>query len=161
MIKKIVPFVPVSLILVLLFTVLVLFNVGFGRSRYILFFPLDSMNGMNAEVRDVYRASSADKRLEIFLNELILGPVALRMNPFIPQGTKVRSFIHSGEKLYLDLDRGFLNESQRIFLDHEEQIELLTRNIQFNFPGIKEITVTVEGQIPGSDYYATSANNES
>lgn len=161
MIKKIIPFVPVSLILVLLLTVITLFNFEFGRSRYILFFPLDSMTGRNAEIRDVYRANDADKKLEIFINELILGPVALRMNPFIPQGTNIRSFIQSGDRLYLDMDRGFIRESQRVSLTFDEKVELLVKNIQFNFPGIKEVVVTVEGQIPGSDFFSISAKNES
>lgn len=161
MIKKAVPYLPVSIILILLLTVVILFNYEKGRSSYVLFFPLDSMNGKNAEIREVYRSRDPQHKLEIFVNELILGPVTLKMNPFIPEGTKIRSFIWRGEKLYLDLNKDFIRESSSIPLNYEEKINYLKENILFNFTQIKDITVTVEGQIPGSDFYALSENNES
>ncbi|MBF9017660.1 MULTISPECIES: GerMN domain-containing protein [unclassified Oceanispirochaeta] len=161
MIKKAVPFIPVSIILILLLTVVILFNNENGRSSYVLFFPLDSMKGKNAEIREVYRSKDSHHRLDIFINELILGPVALKVNPFIPEGTKIRSFIWRDELLYLDLNKDFIRESASIPLDYMEKIVYLKENIFFNFPQIKDITITVEGQIPGSEFYALSEKSES
>lgn len=156
-----IPLFPLLIIIILLLTVLVMFNFEKGRSSYVLFFPLDSNNGKNAEIREVYRSNDSQHRFEIFINELILGPVALKMNPFIPEGTKIRSFVWRDEKLYLDLNKGFIEESASIPLDYIEKIAYLKENIFFNFPQIKVITVTVEGQIPGSEFYGLSEKNES
>ncbi|MDC7235564.1 MAG: GerMN domain-containing protein [Spirochaetales bacterium] len=156
MIKKILPYTPVALMLVILITVTVLFNYEKGRNSYILFFPLDTMNGSNAEMRDVYRSSDKDRRLEIFINELILGPVSLKMNSFIPSGTKIRSFIWNDDVLYLDMNKEFIRDTASIPLDYEARISILKRNIQFNFPKIREISLTVEGQVPGSEYFGLS-----
>lgn len=155
------PFFPLILILILLFSVLIMFNFEKGRSTYVLFFPLDSMNGKNAEIREVYRSNDSQHRLEIFIKEIILGPVALKMYPFIPEGTKIRSFVWRNEKLYLDLNKDFIRETASIPLDYIERIDFLKENILFNFPQIEEITVTVEGQIPGSEFYGLSENSES
>jgi Sporulation and spore germination len=161
MIKKMAPFFPLIIILILLITVLIMFNFEKGRSSYVLFFPLDSMNGKNAEIREVYRSNDSQHKLEIFISELILGPVALKMNPFIPEGTKIRSFVWRDEKLYLDLNKDFIRESASIPLDYIERIAYLKENIFFNFSQIELITVTVEGQIPGSEFYGLSEKNES
>lgn len=161
MIKKIVPFIPLTLILILLITVTFLFHMEKGRTQHILFFPLDSMNGNNAEIRNIYRSAESSRRLDLFIQEMILGPVELKMNPFIPAGTKLKASIWKGNTLYLDFNKDFILNSQQIPFSYTEKIEYLNENIKFNFPQIKEIIVSIEGQIPGSTFYIESENIDS
>ncbi|QEN07506.1 hypothetical protein EXM22_05695 [Oceanispirochaeta crateris] len=161
MIKKILPFVPVALIFLFLITVLILFNLEKGRNSHVLFFPLDGMNGKNAEIRNIYRSSDPKHRIDLFISELILGPVELELNSFMPEGTKIKASIWSGNSLYLDFNKDFILDTPRIPLSYTEKIDYLQRNIKFNFPHIKEIVVTVEGQIPGSEFYYDSEKIDS
>ena len=156
MIKRFLPYTPAALILISLLTVILLLNLDRGRNSYILFFPLDSQTGRDAEIRMIHRHRGEDYRLKRFISELILGPVELKLNPFIPAETKLKSMIHDSQTLYLDFNRHFLDVSGGIPLNYEEKIEFVKENILFNFSGIKEIFITVEGQVPGSEYFFIS-----
>ena len=161
MIKRFLPYTPAVLILLSLITVTLLLNLNFGRNSYVMFFPLDSQSGKNAEIRMVHRHREENFRIKRFISELILGPVELKLNPFIPAGTKLNSMIRSDQTLYLDFNRHFIDESARIPLNYEEKMRFLEENIYFNFSSIKEIVITVEGQVPGSDFYHQSEDESS
>jgi len=156
MIKKMIPFAPAALMAVLFLTVLVLFNFENGRNQYVLFFPLDSMKGKNAEIRNIFRSSDASHKMDLFVHELLLGPEVLQMNPFIPSGTKLKASIIKDDTLYLDFNKDFINEIPGMPISYAEKINYIQENVRFNFPQIKEIVVTVEGQIPGSGFYSQS-----
>jgi len=156
MIKKVIPFVPTALMAVLFITVLVMFNFEKGRTQYVLFFPLDTMKGENAEIRNIYRSSETQHKMSLFVHELMLGPEILQMNPFIPSGTKLKSLILKGNSLYLDFNKDFIKDIPVTPIGYKEKINYIRQNISFNFPHIKEIVVTVEGQIPGSAFYSQS-----
>ncbi len=156
MIKRFLPFIPAVLILISLLSVILMLNLNRGRNSYVMFFPLDSQNGRNAEIRMIHRHRSEEYRLQRFISELILGPVKLELNPFIPVETKLNAMIRSEQTLYLDFNRHFIDESPRIPLSYEEKIEYMKENILFNFPGIKEIVITVEGQVPGAEFFFLS-----
>ena len=156
MIKRFLPYTPAVLILISLLTVIFLLNLDRGRNSYVMFFPLDSQSGGNAEIRTIHRHRTENIRMERFISELILGPVELELNPFIPEGTKLNTLIHSDQTLYLDFNRHFIDESARIALNYNERMDYLNRNIHFNFPGIKEIVITVEGQVPGAEFFFLS-----
>lgn len=161
MMKRFLPYAPVALILLSLLSVILLLNLNHGRNSYVMFFPLDSQSGKNAEIRMVHRLRGEELRIRRFVSELILGPVELKLNPFIPVGTKMKSMVHSGQTLYIDFNRHFTDESARIPLNPDEKMGYLRENIFFNFPGIKEIVVTVEGQVPGSDFFYLSDEESS
>ncbi len=156
MIKKLIPFAPAALAAVFFLTVLTLFNFEKGRTQYVLFFPLDSMKGKNAEIRNIYRASDGSHRMDLFVRELLLGPEVLQMNPFIPPGTKLKASIIKGDTLYLDFNKDFIKDIPGTPVNYEEKNNYIRENIRFNFPQIKEIVITVEGQIPGSGFYSPS-----
>jgi hypothetical protein len=161
MMKRLLPYAPAALILLSLLSVILLLNLNHGRNSYVMFFPLDSRSGKNAEIRMVHRRRGEDLRIKRFVSELILGPVELELNPFIPVGTKMKSMVRSGQTLYLDFNRFFIDESARIPLSYDEKMGFLRENILFNFPAIKEIVVTVEGQVPGSEFFFLSEEENS
>ncbi len=152
--RKFLPFIPPALLLCFLLLNLGLFFTGRGQSRRVLFFPLDSGNGQNGEIRNMRLEKGMEKELKAFVEELLLGPVSLEMNPVAPPGTRLESILYRDGQAYLDFSRELALNNGQFQLDCQKSMELIRENLLFNFPRIQNLVITVDGQLPYSGFFA-------
>jgi len=117
--------------------------------RRLLFFPDTAGGERHAERHYVPRRSAQVDQIQIFIEELQLGPVQLGSVPFIPDTAELRSLVLDEEGvLYIDFTPNIMfdeQDSERNFSDLEE---LLTENLHHNFPSLESSVVLVGGQVP-------------
>jgi len=162
MIKKYLKWIPGSLFIALFILSIILVQIGMGRARQVLFFPMDNGKSTDAEIRLIPRIRDREERILETVKELLLGPSELKLNNILPAGTKIRTVILREKTLYLDFSEHFIYDSRGMTLPYGERIELLKRNLMFNYPFLDNISITVNGQIPDSSFYRIehSFNND-
>ena len=141
---------------VLLLSLLLFLFVDNRQSQIVLFFPNYANHRLTGEERFVPRHSTESQGIETVVNELILGPEQLRHDRALARETTVRSLLVKGNTAYVDLSAGILFPTEAVALSFEESLQAIKRSIRFDFPSIKQVIITVEGQEPQSE---VSANN--
>jgi len=136
----------------------VYFNVNTSEMRRrVLWFPDATASSVQAEWRFVPDRDSPQESIRVFVEELLLGPVRLGSVVFVQPGTKVQSVVLDEQKrLFVDLaGENFvsLDETGRSV---EEVIQLLQQNLMHNFRFLREVQITVDGQVPGAPFFRTS-----
>ena len=95
------------------------------------------------EIRRV-KKDKVRTNIQIFVDELILGPTIQRAMPIFPLGTKVKSCFERNKVLYLDIsEEAFHNFSDYSTIN--EKMIILKKNIMKNFKNIKNIELYIEG----------------
>jgi hypothetical protein len=119
--------------------------------RVLLFFPDTAGGSRHAEWHFVPRRSDPTDRIEVFIDELRLGPVEIGSVPFIPESADVRSIVVDSEGvLYIDFTPDIMfdeSDSERNFADLEQ---LLTENLRHNFRNLQGTVVLIGGQVPNA-----------
>jgi len=156
--QKILKWLPVSLIFVFFILSIVFANTGFVRLKQVLFFPLDNAKGFNGEQRLIKRYTDREERISSTLREILLGPSELGYEKIVPVGTKIQSLILRENILYLDFSKHFIDDIKGFSLPAEERLRFIEKNLIFNYPFIKEIVITINGQLPFTPYYRTEQN---
>ncbi len=126
-----------------------------GRVRRVLFFPSTTTREapgkparLVAEARLLPRHRDAGRDARELVDAVLLGPARHGEAPLFPAATTVRTLVVRRGVLYVDLS------AQAAFPDPvapvalEDAAAALRRTVRFNFPGIREIAFTVDGQVP-------------
>ena len=145
-----------ALVFVLLLSLVLFLFVDNQQSQIVLFFPNYANHRLTGESRFVPRPPGLNRGVETVVNELILGPEQLRHDRALARETSVRALLVKGDTAYVDLSAGILFPAESVSLSFEESLQAIKRSIRFNFPSIKHVVITVEGQEPQSE---VSANN--
>ncbi|WP_028973114.1 GerMN domain-containing protein [Spirochaeta cellobiosiphila] len=113
-----------------------------------LFFPRGISRELIGEVRYVPQRKDREEAIRLVVKELFLGPAEYQNTLLVPRGSKLKAVILRDKKLYLDL-------SKSVILGHEDQSSYvdkvyngIEKTVRFNFPSVKEIVITIEGQTP-------------
>ncbi|MGA2480138.1 MAG: GerMN domain-containing protein [Spirochaetia bacterium] len=114
----------------------------------ILFFPSHSGRRMVAEERLLPRHWSRERDVTELVEGVLLGPTGHDALRIFPRGASVLSALIHGHTLYLDLSPRVLGEDPEVPLHGEEALSALSRSIRFNFPRLREIVISIDGQIP-------------
>ena len=108
----------------------------------------------------IYKASDSDvlriehkyiplgresERIVTYVNELLLGPVSEHCIPVFEKGTKLLSCFKRNGILYVDISEDAL-KGNAVSTDFRQQIALFKKNVQRNFPTLKEIELFIEGK---------------
>lgn len=133
-----------STLLAIVFVVsFVFFIFSCSNSRYVLYFPMFDSEKNIVEIRRV-KKDKVRTNIQIFVDELILGPTIQRAMPIFPLGTKVKSCFERNKVLYLDIsEEAFHNFSDYSTIN--EKMIILKKNIMKNFKNIKNIELYIEG----------------
>jgi hypothetical protein len=118
-----------------------------GAAR-ILYFPGHANRRMVAEQRLLPRHRSLERDVTELVEGLLLGPTRHDAQRIVPRGASVLSALVHGHALYLDLSPRVLGEDPEVPLHGEDAFSALARSIRFNFPRLREITISIDGQIP-------------
>ena len=98
-------------------------------------------------MRRLPRQDSFEDDIELFVNEMILGPYKIDHLRIIPEKTKLQNlFFRDKSSLYIDFSADFIVTENKLSIVTSEMIELINKNLRYNFPILEEITLSVDGQ---------------
>ena len=125
-----------------------------GRERRVLFFPELSGTGgplrLMGEVRYVPYRADPGADLRVLVEETILGPADHRAHRLLPRAAEVISAHVHGATAYLNLSRHAWFEPTPVPSSGGERLQALADAVHYNFPGLREVRMLVEGQEPRS-----------
>ena len=125
-----------------------------SQSERYLFFPENITGKLKGESRLVPRHRTLEADVQTLVAEELLGPVRVRDKRLVPVDTRIRSLIVRNEKVYIDFSTEMVTAADQVQETTTRAIQILTHTIQFNFPQIKQVTVTINGELPGQPYFS-------
>jgi len=132
---------------VFVLSVIVYIFTGAGQVNRVLFFPTEGTMELSGELRRVPRRGSDEENIELLVEELILGPVELSLNPLIPKYTTVRTCMFRDRTVYLDLSPELIVGKGSVELSVDESLAGVDRTIRFNFPRVEDIVFFIDGEM--------------
>lgn len=137
------------LISILLFLLILSLSVYFfadnNLARRVLFFPDRSSN--SGEVRRLPRQKTLEGEIELFIKEMILGPYKIDHLRMISEETRLQNlFLRDKSSLYIDFSADFIVTENKLSIVTSKMIELISKNLRYNFPILEKITLSVDGQ---------------
>jgi len=137
------------LISILLFLLILSLSVYFFADnnlvRRVLFFPYGS--SISGEIRRLPRQQTLEKDIELLIKEMILGPYKIDHLRIIPEKTRLQNlFLRDKSSLYIDFSADFIVTENEFIMVTSEMIDLISKNLRYNFPILEEITLSVDGQ---------------
>jgi len=139
-----------TFIISLLFGISVLAFVFTGMSsiRRVYFFPQVGINELRGEQRFVPFRTTRQESIELFVRELILGPIHVDHLRVVPRDTRLTALETVGSTVYLDLSPEIIFRADDTPLSLKEIVTVIRKNIQFNFRDTKEVVITIGGEEP-------------
>ncbi|GAB6090987.1 hypothetical protein [Spirochaeta dissipatitropha] len=138
----------VLLVSLFLFSTVMWFVQGNTQREYILFFPGAVRTDISGEPRSIARTDSRETQLEKIVNEIILGPLSVEQGRVFNRGTRLNSLSLRRGTLYMDLTAEAVISGRGSNLGYSEAEDALLRSIRFNAPYVRDIIITLDGQIP-------------
>lgn len=132
-----------SLVIIFLISLTLFFLQGYGHRKVFLFESLDE-EGLFAENRYYPRNKYIDD-VELYVSELLLGPIGERYKLIFPRGTKVKTCFVQNKVLYVDLSTEALFPNERVSTNREGA-EIFKKNIFRNFRNIDIINIYIDGR---------------
>ena len=126
-------------------SILIFFIAGNTSDRRVFFFP--GREEFSGEVRLVPHQKSSEDNIQMFVNELILGPYSIDHFRAIPQKTKLQSLLlRNKTQLYIDFSSDFIVFNDDFSMMPSEMTVLIKKNLNYNFPFLKGISISIDGQ---------------
>ena len=139
--------VSISLIAVSFILSLSLYlSMNYVNRRVFVFEGLDR-NRLYVEDRFYPNVKNVDK-VELYVSELVLGPVGNRYKNLFRPGTKVVSCFARGKNLYVELSKDALIPEKNT-TEFSKAVKLLKKNVRRNFHGIKNVHLYIDGVAVG------------
>lgn len=130
---------------------------GSNKREEVLFYPLDDMITMEAELRVIPHYNMPQKQMEQLVREILLHPVDVRLNPIVPEDVTLRSLMYDKENqtLYIDLSDAIVitDRSGKKYPSDTLMLEMLEKNIRFHYPMLEQVLITVNGMVPFRTLY--------
>jgi len=120
----------------------------------VFFYPLNSGESIGSERRGIPARRDPVDEIDVFIDELLIGPVALHLEKTAPRGTTLRHVAVIDKTAYVDLDSGMLRVNEALPIDFDTAIDTIRTNILFNFPRIEDVVFTINGHQIHAPYYA-------
>lgn len=141
-------------VVIFLLSLLLFFALDDNQFEVVLFFPTYTNHRLTGEERFVPRHSTLARNVETVVEGMILGPELIRHNRVISPDTRVRAvFVHGGTAI-VDLSPAVLFPGPEVSSSFDESVQAIKHTVQFNFPAIRRVVVTVAGQEPSSEVSA-------
>ncbi|MFP4441648.1 MAG: GerMN domain-containing protein [Spirochaetia bacterium] len=144
---------PSFLGIILILSIMLYLFIPPERTRKILFFPETIQGGISGETRHLPRFNTNEKSVENLLSELLLGPVNIQLSPIFSMDTEINSILLIKNEIFIDFNMAAVLGTTNSILSFTEKIELVKKNLYFNFRGIDAVTVTIDGQVPSFPVY--------
>ena len=152
------PMVTAGLLFLVFFVSLMVFLIrGPEKKRVILFFPEDDYVDVAGDFHILPVRDNRSDNMKVLLGEALLEPYDFHLNETVPEGVVINSLIFDSGKniLYIDLSIEFisLGEETPRPLDGDTMLEILKKNLMFNFHDVTDVKFTVDGQVPHSHVF--------
>lgn len=142
--KRTLLLISIMVVLVIL-SMTIYFVVGNNLVRRVLFFP--GRNTSSGEMRHVPKQEYVEENIELFINELILGPYSIDHLRLIPEKTKLQGLLLRNKSfLFIDFSADLIVSEQELSINTAKILELIKKNLMYNFPILEEISLSVDGQ---------------
>ncbi len=139
----------VSLILALFVFSLLSWLICLPRyQRMVFLFPGVVNSAVQGETRLVPRVYGRENRIRTAVDEILLGPISVERSPLFPPESRLRSLLYRHGKVYIDFDASIFLDNENLVLNFEKALDVFRESLLLNFPYIKLIQITVNGQIP-------------
>jgi hypothetical protein len=125
---------------------LVLFSFIFitPQERAVFFFPEVKKGKVSTEIRYLPSARGTDARLNLYVSELLLGPMHPEYLPLYSRETQVRSAFIRKHIAYIDISADALSPVKTI-VSQEKAYELFKKNVCTNYRNIDKIYLYIDG----------------
>lgn len=117
-----------------------------SRVERVLFFPDEVGQELRGELRRLPERDDLAGNIELYVNELILGPISIDLYRLIPQEVRLHSLLVDVDTLYLGFTENLITSAETVPMSFNSIIEGLETAIVFNFPEIKEVKTTIGGE---------------
>ncbi|MDC7228190.1 MAG: GerMN domain-containing protein [Spirochaetales bacterium] len=117
-----------------------------SRVERVLFFPDEEGRELHGELRRLPVRDSRAGNIELYINEIILGPATIDLYRLIPQGVKLESLLVDDEVLYLGFSENLVTTAENVPMSFNGIIEGVEKAVVFNFPEIKEVKTAIGGE---------------
>ncbi len=135
-----------AIILVFIFSLTVYTVVNFHKSERVFFFPDHQNSRIVGETRKIPAFFlKKEKNIDIFVNELLLGPINMKLDPLFSSGTKPEKVLYRNKIVYLDLNFKALVPDKKAIHGFDKGVKMLDKNIRFNFPYVSKVVFTISG----------------
>ena len=136
---------PVIILAVSLIIFFVFFN---DKQEKIFYFYESGTEKAVGEMRTIPKYNHEEKNIQVYVNELLLGPRGMNLVSVFPEGTKLNQLMLREKKLYIDINNMLLKTDISKSYNIGKSIKLLRKNIIFNFPDISSVIFTITGEEP-------------
>ena len=138
----------VLLVSALLFSLLSLLLFPQEYTRRVLFFPNGVTGEPAGEEHLLPRRGEREAAIELFVEELVLGPNTLGSVGILPERSSIELLMLRDGKLYLDFSPEILDTEEELRISFDDVLDMTEYNIRYNFPFLGSVEITVTGQLP-------------
>jgi hypothetical protein len=140
------------LFIFLLILSLTLFFVSKPWYPRVLFFPEQNTGKLVGERRFLPPRKGLTSQIELYVQELILGPSEPFLTRIVPREVHLQSVIARDGEVYVSLSREIIQTRPDASLSFDQSLQAIANGVLFNFPSVRDLYLLVEGQIPGEKY---------
>lgn len=116
------------------------------RVERILFFPDEDGQKVFGELRRLPVRGEPAADIELYVNELLLGPVTIDLYRLLPQDVALESLLLDEDILYLGFSENLVTSAETVPMSLSGIIEEVEKAVVFNFPEIKEVKTAIGGE---------------
>ncbi|MBI9108332.1 MAG: GerMN domain-containing protein [Spirochaetales bacterium] len=116
------------------------------RLERVLFFPDEDGQQLLGELRRLPVRDELAGNIELFIDELILGPGEIDLYRLFPEEVKLESLLLDGNTLYLGFTENLVTMAETVPLGLNGIITAVADAVVFNFPEVKEVKTAIGGE---------------
>lgn len=129
------------------------------QTERVLFFPENITGKTHGESRLVPRERGREDAIVEVVDEILLGPTRLRDLPLVPADTRLDFLMLRGDTVYIDFSPELVVGSDSVQESVPRILEIVRHTIFYNFPYVRQISITIGGQLPGQPYFIVANKN--
>ena len=118
----------------------------------VLFFPEAATGELVGERRFLPTRRGLTSQIELYLQELILGPSDPLLTRIMSGDVRIQSVIARDGKVYVSLSREIIAPQPEARLSFDQSLQAIANGVLFNFPAVRNLHLLVEGQLTGEQY---------
>lgn len=121
-------------------------------SARVLFFPDTATGRLVGERRSLPPRRGLTANVELYVQELILGPADPLLTRVVPRDVTLHSVLSRQGEVYVSLSKEIVDLSPDAVLSFDQAMQAIANGVLYNFPHVKRLYLLVEGQLPGERY---------
>ena len=118
----------------------------------VLFFPEQTTGKLVGERRFLPPRRGLTSQIELYVQELILGPSDPLLTRIVPREVHLLSVIAEDGEVYVSLSREIIQIQPDAPVSFDQSLQAIANGVLFNFPAVRDLYLLVDGQIPGEQY---------